>query len=144
MGMSAYRRVAVVATVFTAGVAAVAMGAVEGRNRNYDAAGFMAAGGAALAGGSIVAAAIGGALGSIVAQGVGIARACRTSSPGVPSAIGRACGRRRAGVGGAFGDSAGGLLKATNQYVAMVSGVAASNVLTQGVAVATPGCKAFD
>ncbi|HEY9109650.1 MAG TPA: LysM domain-containing protein, partial [Roseateles sp.] len=151
IGMILVIVVMVVATIVTAGAAAIAMGAAS------SSMGVMAAGSAVLSGtlgataavstgiaasigmtaATVASAAIGGAVGSIVSQGVGIAIGVQDKfswkQVGL-SAVGSAV---TAGMGAAVNGPALGKQVADMGYYGTALKAAAGNALTQGVAVAT-------
>ncbi|MFT4171341.1 MAG: LysM peptidoglycan-binding domain-containing protein [Rhodocyclaceae bacterium] len=154
--------VAVVATIFTAGAAALAMMSAAGASvGSVSAAAIMSAGGVALSGGAaavgavgglamsttiaVSAAFIGGAVGSIVSQGVGMAMGVQDkfswSSVGI-SAVSAAV---TSGAGAALGETGMATLTAKigSQSGAAAVRAAAINATTQGVAVATGLQKKF-
>lgn len=125
--------VAIVATVFTAGAAL----AVIAPTAFAAAGGIMAAGMAALGGASIGAAVIGGALGSVIAQGIGMATGLQDKfswGSVAMSAIGAGVG---AGVGQLASGSSAFSSLAGKGIGATVGRAVVSNVATQGIAVAT-------
>ncbi|SFQ11319.1 LysM peptidoglycan-binding domain-containing protein [Variovorax sp. 770b2] len=155
--------VAVVAAVFTAGAAAVAMAGVEAgvgagvALADAGLAGIMSAGGAAMAGGvaagaagmggavalsgigagaAMGAAVIGGAVGSIVSQGVGIAIGAQDEFSWKGVALGALGAGVSAGVGGYFGP-VGPSVQGMDRVAAFAGRAALSSAITQGISVAT-------
>ena len=138
--------VIVVATIFTAGAAAVAFGALGTTTlATASAATIFTAGTTALAGGfaagvSIAAAAIGGAVGSIVGQGLSIAAGYQDKFSWRQVGISALGSGLSAGLGSAFNGAQGGLaVKAglqagSNTAAAFNAGV--NSIATQGVLVA--------
>lgn len=128
--------VAIAVTVFTAGAAAMMMGAVASN-------GIMALGASALVGGTmgsigvastIAAAAIGAAVGSVVSQGVGIAIGVQDKFSWKGVAISAISAGATAGLGGALPV---GNLSGFAQTAAVAGRAALGNAITQGIAVAT-------
>ncbi|UKI12021.1 MULTISPECIES: hypothetical protein [Variovorax] len=141
--------IAVVATVFTAGVASIAIGAAQGgigaALSSAGLGGIMTAGGSALMGGSIGAAIIGGAAGSIASQAVGIAIGAQDSF----SWRGVALGALGAGVGAGVaswlsGGGAGAWLAGNGGDLAAAGRIAIGNIASQGLNIATGLQKGFD
>ncbi|MCD4487153.1 LysM peptidoglycan-binding domain-containing protein, partial [Chromobacterium vaccinii] len=162
IGMILVAIVAVVAVVMTAGAAAVAMGAMAGAGGvGFGAAmsavasagfsGVMAAGGAALMGattaltaglttmGLVGAAAIGGAVGSIVSQGVAMAMGMQDKFSWGQVGLSAFTTAATAGLAG----GAGGSVFAGKEVGATVARTMAVNAATQGVAMATGMQKSF-
>jgi hypothetical protein len=157
IGMILVVIVAIVATIFTAGAAAFALGAVASGTAATVGTVF-SAGLSALAGGAVVgrvaataagaagfigAAAIGGGVGSIVSQGVGIALGVQDKFSW--SAV--AAGAVGAGVTAGFAGG-GGIAQAmgipANSTAAFAVNAAAANVTTQGLLVATGAQEKFN
>lgn len=118
--------VAIAATVFTAGVAAVAMSTAAASTS------FMSAGLAALTS-NVTAAAIGGAVGSIASQGVSMALGMQDSFSWKGVAMGAIGAAATAGVGYALPVSPGTTLSAYE----LAGRAALANVASQGIQVAT-------
>lgn len=131
--------VAAVATVFTAGAASLAFeGALGTTFASSGVGGIMGAGAAALGGGSITASLIGGAVGSIVSQGVAIAIGEQDKFSWSSVALGALGAGVSAGVG-SLASSLGfgaGQLSGPASWLAAAGRTAISSAATQGIAVA--------
>ncbi|MCK9195224.1 MAG: hypothetical protein M0P19_15270, partial [Nevskia sp.] len=146
--------VVVVATVFTAGAAAVALGAVAGTTlgtaslATIAGAGIAAASGAAGSiGVAVAAAAIGGAVGSAVGQAVGIGLGVQHGFSFSQVAIGGLTAAATAGIGAGIGEVAKGTaLAATSGPGAFARGAltgALNSASSQGINIALGQQKSF-
>ncbi|WP_219909551.1 hypothetical protein [Chromobacterium haemolyticum] len=144
--------VAVVAVVMTAGAAAVAMsamasgmsfGAAMGAVVGAGLTGVAAAGTAALAGGSMAAAFIGGAVGSMVSQGVAMAMGMQDRFSWGQVGLSAFSAAATAGLAGASNTSSLSAFagKGLGETVARTMAV---NAMTQGVGMATGLQKSFN
>jgi YD repeat-containing protein len=134
--------VAVVVTVFTAGAAAIALGAVPAGTGVFAAGATALAGGAGAAG--FAAAAVGGAVGSAASQGVLIAAGLQESFSWKGVALGAVGAAVGAGIGAAASSVPALSGLSGTGLAATVGRAVVGNVLTQGIGVATGLQKKFD
>ncbi|MGJ7583536.1 LysM peptidoglycan-binding domain-containing protein, partial [Variovorax sp. RHLX14] len=135
--------VAVVVTIYTAGAAGADFGAAGAAGGGGFAGGLAVLGGSGgFTAASLGAAAVGGAMGSIASQGVGIAIGAQDSF----SWKGVAMGALGAGVGAGVGsllNVPGGLLGGPDKW-ATAGRMAMGNIASQGLGIATGLQKSFD
>ena len=146
LGMILVIVVAVVVTVFSAGAAAGALGvAVPGATGTFATGLGVLSGAAGFGGAALGAAAIGGAVGSIASQGVAIAAGLQDGFSWKGVALGALGATVGAGLGAAAqGSTAVAAFAKANPYTFAAANAAASNAITQGVAVATGLQNSFD
>ncbi|WP_005034730.1 Ig-like domain repeat protein [Holophaga foetida] len=147
IGMIIVIIVVIVASIFTAGAAAVALGAVSSGT------GIMAAGAAAMVGGgglmgigaAVACSAIGAAVGSVIGQGVGMALGVQDKFSWSQVGMSALSAAVSAGVGGALGagaqatqvgQKAGQAAEYWTQVASAAGRAAVANTATQGIAVA--------